>query len=157
MLEEIRKLNDNFSKLESELSVTKQVSFLLSRRLVNMGRKCWTNAQYSKRECLGIIVIPIEVEADVLKERVVNIFEKIGCNIPSNHIEACHRASKKSATVIVKFLRRKDCQQFLAGKKDLRKIKMEDVDLPGQYKLFMNKKYYVILRYYDLKVKSYIV
>ena len=148
VLEEIRKLNENFSKLESELSVTKQVNSLLSRRLVNMERQCWANAQYSRRECLDIIGIPSEVEPDVLEEKVVNIFEKLGCNIPSNHIEACHRVSKKSATVIVKFSRRKDCQQVLAVKKDLRKIKMEDVGLPGQNKLFINKNlcpYYKVL------------
>ena len=74
VLEEIRKLNDNFSKLESELSVTKQVNSLLSRRLVNMERQCWANAQYSRQECAGIIGIPSEVEADVLEEKVVNIF-----------------------------------------------------------------------------------
>ena len=62
VLEEIRKLNDNFSKLESELSVTKQVSSLLSRRLVNMERQCWANAQYSKRECLDITGIPSKAE-----------------------------------------------------------------------------------------------
>ena len=148
VLEEIRKLNDNFSKLESELSVTKQVNSLLSRRLVNMERQCWANAQYSRRECLDIIGIPSEVEPDVLEEKVVNIFEKLGCNIPSNHIEVCHRVSKKSATVIVKFSRRKDCQKVLAVKKDLRKIKMEDVGLPGQNKLFINKNlcpYYKVL------------
>ena len=44
VLEEICKLNDSFSKLESELSVTKQVNSLLSRRLVNMERQCWANA-----------------------------------------------------------------------------------------------------------------
>ena len=46
VLEKIRKLNDSFSKLESELSVTKQVNSLLSRKLVNMERQCWANAQY---------------------------------------------------------------------------------------------------------------
>ena len=40
VLEAIRKLNDSFSKLESELSVTKQVNSLLSSRLANMGRQC---------------------------------------------------------------------------------------------------------------------
>ena len=46
VLEEIHKLNDNFSKLESELSVTKQVNSLLARRFVNMERQWWANAQY---------------------------------------------------------------------------------------------------------------
>ena len=102
-----------------------------------MERQCWAEAQYSRRACLNIIGIPSEVEADVLEEKVVNIYEKLGCNVPSNRIEACHRVSKKSATVIIKFSRRKDCQQVLAVKKDLRKIKMVDVDLPGRNKLFI--------------------
>ena len=131
VLEEIRKLKNNFSELEFKLSVTKQGNSLLSRRLVNMERQCWAEAQHSRRGCLDIIGIPNEVETDVLEEKVVNIYEKLGCNIPSNRIEACHRVSKKSATVIVKISRRKDCQQVLAMKKDLRKIKMVDVDLLG--------------------------
>ena len=103
LLEEIRKLNDSFSKLGSELSVIKQVNSRLSSRLVNMESQCWANAQYSRRECIEIIGIPCEVKADDLEEKVVNIFEKLGCGMPPNRIEACHRVSKKSATVIVKF------------------------------------------------------
>ena len=78
VLEGIRKLNNDFSKLESELSVTKQVNSLLLRRLVNMERQCWANAQYSRRECLDIRGIPSEVESDVLEEKVVNILDKLG-------------------------------------------------------------------------------
>ena len=111
VVEKICKLKDNFSKLESEFSVSNQFNVLLSRRIVNMERLCWPKAQYSRRECLDIIGIPSEAEADVPDKKVVSIFEKLGCNIPSNHVELCHRVSKKSATVIVKFPRRKDCQQ----------------------------------------------
>ena len=52
---------------------------------------------------MDIIDIHIEVEADVLEEKFVNIFEKLGCNIPSNRTEARHRVSIKSATVAIKF------------------------------------------------------
>ena len=83
--------------------MTKQVNSLLLGRLVIMERHCWANVQYSRQECLDIIGIPSEVDVDVLKEKVANIFEKLGCNIPSNRIEACQRISKKSVTVIVKF------------------------------------------------------
>ena len=65
-------------------------------------------------------------------EKVVNMFEKLSCSISSNHIENCHRVNKKITTVIVKFSRRKDCHQVWAVKKDLHKMKMEDVDLAGQ-------------------------
>ena len=47
-------------------SATKQVSTLLSGRLVSMKRQCWLNA-FSRRECLDIVGIPSEVEADALK------------------------------------------------------------------------------------------
>ena len=129
VLQEFSKLNDIFSKSKFELSVTKQVNSLLSSRLVNMERHCWARAQYSRRECLDIINIPSEVKADVLEEKVINTFEKLGCNISSNRAEACHRVSKRSATVVVKSIRRKGCQQVLAVKQHLQKIKMEDVDL----------------------------
>ena len=64
---------------------------------------------------------------------MVTIFEKRGRNILTEHIETYHRISKKNLTVIAKFSRRKDCQQV----RDV--IKMEDIDLPGQNKLFINK------------------
>ena len=86
----------------------------------------------------------------------VNIFEKLGCNIPSNRTEACHRVSKKSATVVIKFSRRKDCQRALDVKKDLCKSKMDDVNLPGQNKL-INKSlcpYYKVLWSKNKKLHS---
>ena len=73
MLVEMRKLNDSFSKLQAEVSVTKQVNTLLSSRLVSIERQRWLNVQYSRRECLDIVGILSEVEADVLKEKVVAI------------------------------------------------------------------------------------
>ena len=73
MLVEMRKLNESFSKLPAEVSVTKQVNTLLSSRLVSIERQRWLNVQYSRRECLDIVGILSEVEADVLKEKVVAI------------------------------------------------------------------------------------
>ena len=123
VLVEIRKLNESFSKLQTEVSLTKQVNTLLSNRLVSIECQCWLNAQYFRRECLDKVGIPSEVEADALEEKVVAIFEKLGCNIPTERIEACHRISKKNPTVIVEFSRRKDCQQVWDVKSDLRKIR----------------------------------
>ena len=42
--------------------------------------------------------IPSELETDALEEKVVFIFEELGCNIPNERIEACHRISKKNTT-----------------------------------------------------------
>ena len=91
--------------------VSRQVHSLLSNKLTSIKRQCWENAQYSRRECLGVIGIPSEVGADVLKKKVLNIFGKLDCDIPPEQIKACNRISKKSLTVIVKFTKKKDCQQ----------------------------------------------
>ena len=95
VVEEVRKLSDAFLKLQSELAVSQQVNSLLSNRLTHVERQCWANAQYSRRECLDVVGIPSEVGADVLEEKVLNIFGKLGCDIPSERIEACHRIGKK--------------------------------------------------------------
>ena len=64
-------------------------------------------------------------------------------------MEACHHISKKRDTIIVKFSRRtKDYQQVLQVKKDLQKLKMEDVHLTGSNKLFTSRRlcpYYKVL------------
>ena len=120
LLDEIRKLNDKFDKLQSDVCVTKNVNNLLSSRLVDIERQCWANAQYSRRECLDIVSIPSEVKDETLEESVVGIFDKLGCSIDSDRIEACHRVSKNNNTVIVKFTRRKDCQKVWNKKKKKR-------------------------------------
>ena len=51
LLEVIRKFNDNFSKLQSELAATKQVNTELTKRIVTLECQSWANAQYSRKEC----------------------------------------------------------------------------------------------------------
>ena len=121
---------------------------LLSNRLTNMERQCWVNAQYSRRGCLDVIGIPSEVDAHVLEQKVLNIFGKPGCDIASERIETCHRISKKMSAVIVKFKERKGFQQVWIIMRELQKIQMEDVNLLGHSKFFINRSlcpYYRVL------------
>ena len=154
LVEKIRKLSDVILKLQSELAVSWQVNSLLSNKLTSIECQYWGNAQYSRRECLDVIGIPSEVDADVLEEKVLNIFGILGGDITPERFEACHRISKKSSTVIIKFTKSKDCQQVWSVKKDLQKIKMEDfnfprdINLPWQNKLFIKRilcPYYKVL------------
>ena len=148
VLEEVRKLNDSISKLHAELAVTKNVNNLLVTRLSTLERQYWANAQYSRRECLDIVGIPREVSGEVLEEKVLNIFGKLGCDISPDRIEACHRVGRTNDTVIVKFSRRKYCQHIWNVKKDLKKLTLEDLELPGNSKLFINRSlcpYYNVL------------
>ena len=68
MLQEMRKFNDSFAKLQAELVVTKRVNSELCKRIVTMKRQCWANVQYSKRECLEVAGIPRQVEDKNLKQ-----------------------------------------------------------------------------------------
>ena len=45
-LEEIRKFNKNFVKFQSEINLVKKVNTLLHKRVVDMKKQCWVNAQY---------------------------------------------------------------------------------------------------------------
>ena len=88
------------------------------------------------------------MDDNTLEEKVIQVFEKVGCNIDSNNIEAYHRITKKNDRVIVKFSRRKDCQRVLSVKKNLQKLKMEGIGFTGENKVSINHSlcpYYRVL------------
>ena len=109
-LEEIHKFNENFYKHESEINIVKKVNTLLNERVIGRERQCWANAQYSRRECLEVAGIPRDVSNENLEWKILEVFSKVGCEIFSRDIEACHRLTNNDR-VTVKFLRRKDCDQ----------------------------------------------
>ena len=43
---EIKRLNENFQKLESDVSVVENVNNILSKQISSIERQCWKNAQY---------------------------------------------------------------------------------------------------------------
>ena len=73
-----------------------------------------------------------------LEEKVIQVFEKVGGNIDYSNTEVFHHTSKKNDRVVVKFSRWIDCQRVLSIKKDLQKLKLEDIGLTGDNKVFAN-------------------
>ena len=62
--------------------------------------------------------------------------------------KACDRVGRTFQIVIGKFSRRKECQHVWSVKKDLKKLTMEDLKLPENSKLFINRSlcpYYKML------------
>ena len=74
LLEEMRKFNDNFSKLQSELAVSKQVNTELTKRIVTLECQCWANAQYSRKEFLEVVGIPRQVDNNQMETKILSIF-----------------------------------------------------------------------------------
>ena len=72
----MRKFNDNFSKLQSELVVTKELNTELTKRIVTLERQCWANAQYSRKECLEVVGIPRQVDHNQLETKVISNFRE---------------------------------------------------------------------------------
>ena len=55
---DLSELCNNFKKIESELSVSKNVNSNLHKRVVALERQCLGNSQYSRHECLEITGVP---------------------------------------------------------------------------------------------------
>lgn len=49
--DEVKEMNTNFMKLETDVCIIKTVNNLLMKTSVEIQRQCWGNSQYSRREC----------------------------------------------------------------------------------------------------------
>ena len=131
-------LTENYKKLESDVSVSKTVSSLLTDQMNNVEKQCWGNAQYSRRECLEVVGIPSLIKIKDLEGKVCSVFNRIGVAINPDDIEACHRLHNDKET-IVKFSRRKLWKQVLREKKELKNVDPSKFDLPKGSALFINE------------------
>ena len=84
-------LKENYKKLESDVSVSRIVSSLLTEQMINAERQCWSNAQYSRRECLEVVGISSPANIKDLEDNVCTVFNRIGVAVKPDDIEACHR------------------------------------------------------------------
>ena len=64
---ELSKLRNDFKKVESELSVSKNVNSKLHKQVVVLERQCWRNSQYSRCGCLEITGVPDSINNDDLE------------------------------------------------------------------------------------------
>ena len=118
---ELSELRNDFKKIESELSISKNVNSKLHERVVALERQCWGNSQYSGRECLEITGIPDSISNDDLEETTIKIFDKLDVAIDSSNIEDCHwLKSNGPKKVIIKFTRRKDANLIRKNKSKLK-------------------------------------
>ena len=125
-LEEIRKFNENFIKLESKINIVKKVNALLNKRVIDMERQCRANAQFLRREFLEIVGIPPwnRKWSKSLVKLVVRSYHAI-----LRHVIV-------SLTMIESLFN--FCDQVMSVKRDLRKLNLEDSVLRGSNSIFIN-------------------
>ena len=93
---ELSDLKKDFEKLGSDLSVARQVNSVLRERVTSLERQCWSNSQYSRRECLELTGIPETSDNNTLESTVLKIFEKLEVNMDPSNVEDCHWISSKN-------------------------------------------------------------
>ena len=77
--DQVRELKEYVKKLEGELVLSKNISEPLSGRLVNMEKHCWSNAQYSRRECVEVAGKYLKVFQQVTwKKLFLKFWRKLG-------------------------------------------------------------------------------
>ena len=97
---ELAELRKSYNKLESDLAITKAVN----ESLGNLGRQCWSNAQYSRRDTLEISGIPENIDDGELEGKVLTVLSKLDFNIDPANVEACHwlKSNNKGKKTILK-------------------------------------------------------
>ena len=120
------------------MAIVRNVNSKLVERVVATERRCWENAQYSGRDKLEVVGIPMSVRDNVLEQKVCDVIQEIGVDIYDRDIQACHRLKDKDRT-IVKFTNRKDCLRILSVKRQLKGLDSAAMDLPEGTKIFINE------------------
>ena len=93
---ELSDLKKDFEKLGSDLSVARQVNSVLRQRVTSLERHCWSNSQYSRRECLESTGISPETsDNNTLESTVLKIFEKLEVNVENGPKRVIVKVSKR--------------------------------------------------------------
>ena len=112
MNSELLGLKNEFTKLESDLEISRNVNNKLVDQVTKLEWKSWENEQYSKRECIEISGISQSIEQLDLEKTLLNVFDKIDAPVDPQTIEACHSLKSddngRSNKVIVKFSKHED-------------------------------------------------
>ena len=106
-MSELRKY---YEKLESVLVVTKEKDIKLCDKMKFLEHQCWSNEQYSRRECLEISGFPEFITEKNLEGKVLDLFQKIDIEVHPDDTGACRwvKSNAGPKKVIIKMSRRKD-------------------------------------------------
>ena len=128
---ELTSLRDRFTKMESQLLVTRRVNDNLVKQNRILERKCAANEQYSRRECLQKSGIPDSIPNNNLEGTVPKIFSETGVTVNSRDVEACHRLNQKAnpEKLVIKLSKRNDVAKVMIFKKKLKSMKTQNIGI----------------------------
>lgn len=127
--EELKLLNEKFTKLESDAAVTKSTNSMLSSRFFRTEKKCSAWQMPSTQE----------------KRSWNKGVPSLNFNVRKDDLDACH-CLKNKERVIIKFYRRNNFKKILKLKNELRKLNTTNIDLP-QGSMGRKPKFVLVLYY----------
>ena len=83
-------LRNDFKKLVADLAISWSVNNKQRDRIISLERQCWSNSQYSRRECLEMTGLPDNINSEDLEEKIPMILEKLAVTEDSSNVEDCH-------------------------------------------------------------------
>ena len=83
-------LRNDFKKLVADLAISRSVNNKQRDRIISLERQCWSNSQYSRRECLEMTGLPDNINSEDLEEKIPMILEKLAVTEDSSNVEDCH-------------------------------------------------------------------
>ena len=124
-------LKKDFEQLSSDLSVARQVNSVWRETLLSLERHCWSNSQYSRRECRELTGIPETSDNNTLESTVLKIFERLEVKLDPSNVEDCHWISSKNdpKRVIVKVSKCKDSTKIRSSKRKLKDMDLTSIDI----------------------------
>ena len=134
------KFNDFVSKhdkIYSELQISRNCNNHLLQRIIQLERNAVTNSQYHRRETIEINPVPESLEDEILEENVCKALSLTGVNVTPEQLHSCHRLKKRNRA-IVKFKCRKQRQNVLFNRKNLKHKSSDLSQLRFSGKLFIS-------------------
>ena len=92
---EVKDLLAHSKTLEVEVAIVRNVNSKLVEMAVTTERQCWENAQYSRRDTLEVVGIPMSVRENDLEQKVCDVLQEISVEICDRDIQVCHRLKDK--------------------------------------------------------------
>ena len=122
--------------------------------MVSLERQCWSNSQYSRRECLEISGFPESLKNEDLEGTVLKVFEELDVLVYRSNVEDCHWvANRTSKKVIIKLSRRKDANKICRVKKNLKNLNLSSLGMKNP--VLSTTATVVITKCYGVNVRSF--
>ena len=127
-------LQDRLHKVKSQGEVAKTSNILLAERvhqldstIISLERGVLTNAQYARNRQVELHHVPLDIADSELASTMCDFMCLTGKSVNTDQLAKCHRLKRKSS-VIIEFNNRKDRDDIIFSKKNLKFKKARDVE-----------------------------